>query len=555
MLSSLHIRDFALIERLEVPFSSGLTVLTGETGAGKSIIVGALNLVLGDRANTEVIRSGCDEAEVSALFHLNPDASTQMQLQSMGLADDDGMLVVRRVVTRNGRNRVYLNGRMATLADLKKIVSPLVDIASQHAHTSLLKVEEHRKMLDSFALVVEHRDAYNHAFERWVQVVRDYHELQNSEQERSERQNYLRFQLQELDELAPKALEDEQLAQESRVLSNAQAIRYAAETTEELIYSGQATIAEKLVEIERSLNAVASVDPTLKELAIRVDAARIELEDVAMEARSFRSQVEVDPARLDRVESRLSALQRLKRKYGPELDDVLTKQQAIRAEIDAFDGYDAREAKLQASVVEHRSELEDAGRRLREKRTQVAQKACTEIEASLADLGMPETRVQWRIDPLDEPVQHGMDQVEILLSTNVGEDLRPLAQIASGGELSRIMLALRHVLSAADTVDLYVFDEVDTGVGGSVAERIGKKLQATANSRQVFCITHLPQVACYADQHLRVFKEVTEGRTSTRVLALPMGERQEEIARLLAGVEVTEEARAHAAVLLTGAQP
>jgi DNA repair protein RecN (Recombination protein N) len=255
------------------------------------------------------------------------------------------------------------------------------------------------------------------------------------------------------------------------------------------------------------------------------------------------------------VESRLSALQRLKRKYGPELDDVLTKQQAIRAEIDAFDGYDARAAKLQAGVVEHRSELEDAGRRLREKRTQVAQKACAEIESSLADLGMPETRVQWRIDPLDEPVQHGMDQVEILLSTNVGEDLRPLAQIASGGELSRIMLALRHVLSSADTVDLYVFDEVDTGVGGSVAERIGKKLQSTANSRQVFCITHLPQVACYADQHLRVFKEVNEGRTSTRVLALAMGERQEEIARLLAGVEVTEEARAHAAVLLTGAQP
>ncbi|HIN85034.1 MAG TPA: DNA repair protein RecN [Myxococcales bacterium] len=554
MLTSIHIRDFALIQELEISLLPGLTVLTGETGAGKSIIVGALNLVLGDRANTEMIRSGCDEAEIEALFHLKSTASSQGLLQEMGLDDDDGMLVVRRIMTRNGRNRVYLNGRLATLADLRKIVSPLVDIASQHAHTSLLKVEEHRIVLDRLAEVGAIRALYDAAYTQWSQAVSDYHALQGAEKERAERQDYLRFQLQELDEIAPAPGEDESLAQEGRVLGNARELRSAAALTEEQLYSGQAAIASRLVEVERALNGVASADPTLGELARRVDAVRLELEDVAMEARSYRARVDVDPGRLEDVESRLSTLHQLMRKYGPELEDVVSKHEDLRQQLSDYECYDDRVAALQARVSDDRTSLENAGRRLREVRTRVALEACVEIEGALAELDMPEARVEWRIDPLSEPAQHGMDDIEILLSANIGETLRPLAQIASGGELSRIMLALRHVLAGAETVDLYVFDEIDTGVGGGVAERIGKKLQSTAVNRQVLCITHLPQVACYADQHLRVHKEVDDGRTNTQVVTLTQAERNEEIARLLAGVEVTEQARAHAAELLSGAQ-
>ena len=553
MLTSLRIRNLALIDDIEIPLQGGLTVLTGETGAGKSVIVGALGLILGDRASSEVVREGHREAEVEALFELELANEVQARLDEMGLADEDGVLIVRRVVSRSGRNRVYLNGRLATLSDLKSVVGPLVDISSQHAHTSLLKVGEHRAILDRFGELREPLDAYAAAFAAWSEGDRALRRLQAAEADRAERIDFLRFQIDEIEAIAPRPGEEAELEHERGILSNAVALLDAADRAEHVLYGKAGSVVDELGDVERALRGVSGADPVLDELAERVEAARIDVEDIGQDARRYQGRVHADPVRLVEVEERIEVLRKLMRRHGPDLEDVIRRADELAAELGELDNLDHALAELQRVATTRRRELDQRAGELTRARRRTATRAAELVEEQLSDLGMPGASFLVDIQPESELGPAGGDRVEFLLSPNRGEGPKPLARIASGGELSRIMLALKHVMAAADTVDCYIFDEVDTGVSGAVGERIGVKLSETARSRQVLCITHLPQVACHADQQLRVEKTLEGDRTVTRVSSLDRSERTEEIARLLAGLEVTDRARAHAADLLAKA--
>jgi DNA repair protein RecN (Recombination protein N) len=550
VLSSIRIRNLALIDDLEIALGAGLTILTGETGAGKSIIVGALNLLLGDRASAELIRQGQNEAEVEALFHLSPTDEVQLLLADMELADDDGMMVVRRVLSRAGKNRVYINGRLATLTGLRAVVSPLIDISSQHAHTSLLKVAEHRAILDRFGDLTSVRASYHSRFEAWRSAHQQLTSLMTAEADRSHRLDMLEFQASEIDEVSPTSGEERELASEIEVLRHAKDLRDAATKTERELHSRSGSVTDQLGDIEQTLRDAAHADPSLEAMAARVESARIEIEDLGMEARDYRSRIHVDKKRLTEAEDRLDALRRLMRRYGPELDQVVARRVAIAEELATLEAFDDRLAALQEASSTARSEAERHAQRLTEARRRTGKRAAAAVVKQLEDLGMGGARLAVSVEPTGNLTPLGSDHVEFLLSSNIGEPPMPLARIASGGELSRILLAIKHVLAETDSVHCYVFDEVDTGVSGGVAERIGVKLFETARSRQALCITHLPQVASHADTQLRVEKQVKAGRTVTHVRTLNAAERQEEIARLLAGMEVTEQARAHAAEML-----
>jgi len=554
MLTSLQIRNLALIDHLEVNFRSGLTVLTGETGAGKSIIVGALNMVLGERAASDAIRKNEETAEVAALFELREDGPTQALLTEMGLSDPDGALVVRRVLSRSGRNRLYLNGHLATLNDLRRVVTPLVDISSQHAHTSLLKESEHRVILDRHGRLDETLQAYQTLYAAWRRATDEYRVLQAAESERAERTEFLRFQVGELDELNPQPGEDIQLAHEIEVLRHSEMLREAAAAVEQTLDGEQNAVLDRIAALTRLVADAALADPSLEEQLSRLESVRIELSDISHEARSYRTRIDGNTDQLATKEERLDRLRRLMRRHGPDLEHVIQKREAMLVELETLDSYDDRLSELQERVNVTRREAEAMAHRLTAARTKAAKTVTHKIEAQLADLSMPDCRFVVQIDGMEELSEWGRDRVVFLLGPNVGEEAKPLARIASGGELSRIMLAIKHVLADTDAVDCYVFDEVDAGVSGGVAERIGVKLRETAMHRQVICITHLPQVACHAEQHLRVYKETNANRTTTHLVVLSETERQEEVARLLAGVTVTDKAREHAEDLIRNAR-
>jgi DNA repair protein RecN (Recombination protein N) len=558
MLTSLRIQNLALIDELEITLEPGLTVLTGETGAGKSIIVGALSLALGDRPRPDSVREGAEQAVVEVLFDLDEVPASQSLLDSMGVADEDSQLVVRRVLNRKGKSRVYLNGRLSTISDLKRVVGPLVDISSQHAHTNLLKVPEHRAILDRYADLDEFLSEYRTAFDAWKASRAQLKSLLEAERDRVDRLDVLRFQLNEIEDVSLKPGEAVELSAEVKVLRSAADLIEAATHAENLISHGTHPVLDSLSDAETSLRRMGDADPTLELLASRLDSARIELEDIALEARDYRHRIEVDPRRLAFVEERLDSIRRLCRKYGPEEANVLERERCMRAELSDLEEYDERLAERQAEVEERHAAVLRAGRKLTQARTKAAASVGDDISAEVAGLGMPKAQFNVVVRPLEELQPHGADHVEFMLSSNVGEVPKPLSRVASGGELSRVMLALKRVLGRVDTVACYVFDEVDSGVSGAVAEQIGIKLKETARARQALCITHLPQVACHAEHQLRVHKEVADGRTVTRVTALGFEERREEIARLLAGLKVTDEARAHAEILLadaSGGQP
>ena len=553
MLTSLRIQNLALIDELELQLDGGLTALTGETGAGKSIIIGALSLALGDRPRVDSIREGATQAVVEVLFDLEQVPSTQAVLTDMGLADAEQQLVVRRILSSKGKSRVYLNGRLSTVSDLKRVVGPLVDISSQHAHTSLLKIPKHRAILDRYADLTSVLDTYTEAYRGWSDAKEELSALVSAERDRMDRLDLLRLQLKEIEEVSPREGEIVSLSGEAAVLRNASDLIAASARAEELLYSGPKPAADVVSDAETELRGMEGADPQLGVLADRLESVRIELQDIGLEARDYRHRVEVDPRRLHFVEERLDALRRLVRKYGPEEEDVISRGARMQRELDDLEQYDTLLVEKQRNVEAAKTVLDKAARTLTKARQSAAVAVGKDISQEVSQLGMPKAMFEVVVEPLSELQIHGADHVEFMLSSNVGEPPKPLSKVASGGELSRVMLALKRVLGRVDTVACYVFDEVDSGVSGAVAEQIGMKLRETAKMRQALCITHLPQVACHADHQLRVHKEVSSGRTVTRVARLNFEERREEIARLLAGLRVTEEARAQAESLLLDA--
>jgi len=551
MLELLRVRSFAIIEELEVSFASGFNVLTGETGAGKSILVDALHLILGGRALSDSVRTGAEEAEVQALLRPRDPAACDARLASLGLPGAGAELVVRRTVHREGRSRAWVNGALATAAQLQAATRGLLDISGQHEHVGLLDAALHLDLLDSHAGLGELRVQYTAAFGELAEAEKARAQLDSDEAQRAERADWLKYQLDEIEKAKPEPGEDERLAQERRVLAAAEKLRGGALESEALLSEiGPAKAAKRLEEL-------AAIDPSLQKLAQAVRGASAELIEAGRELSKYAQRAGGDPQRLSEIDERIEALRRIARKHGGNLAAALQRRDQMKAELASLENHDEELARRGEQVRKLSAVARALAEKLSEKRRAAARGFTKAVAGELAALGM-KSELDVRFTPASEGTieglgPRGLETAELLLSPNPGEELRPLQRIASGGELSRVLLAVKRVLAEGDPVDAYLFDEVDAGIGGATADAVGRALAAVARRRQVICITHLPQIAAFAGRHLAAEKEVIKGRTHTRVVPAEGEERVRELARLLSGT-ATDVALQHARELLAAAQ-
>jgi DNA repair protein RecN (Recombination protein N) len=504
---------------------------------------------------------------------------TRLGLDTGSLAADG--LVVRRLISRSGRGRVHIAGQLSTVQTLAEVTSGLIDIAGQHEHQSLLDTSRHLRLLDRSGVSEELLGRMGHCFAELEQAVEALSAASLDERTRLEREEFLRFQLDEIQAADPKAGEDEALREEQRRLRGATRLHQAARRGEECLYSAEGAVVDRLGTLLRELVELAAVDREMAAFASQLGEAQTLLEDAAQGLRRYADHLRADPERLAEIDDRLHTLGRMLRKHGPDLAALLTKRDEMAAELGRLGQHEAHRSAAAAAVDKKRTGAARVAAELSTARQGVAQRLAREVSAALADLGMTSARLEARLERRpaqkgDEPAltftgspgdangdgrpcrlsagDVGWDRCELLLQSNVGEEARPLVRIASGGELSRVMLALRRVLGQADSIATCVFDEVDAGIGGATADRVGRHIRALSQGKQVLCITHLAQIAAYADQHLRVEKQVTDGRTTTKVRRLSPKERRDEIARMLGGARITDKSRAHADELLREAR-
>jgi DNA repair protein RecN (Recombination protein N) len=555
MLTVIRVRQLAIIDTLELELGGGLNVVTGETGAGKSILIGALKLVLGGRASADLVRSGADRAEVEAMFDLTESPELRERLSEL-LGHDEEELIVRRVVPASGRSRAYVNGTLATAVQLSQLTQGLVDICSQHEHHTLVDPGSHLRYLDTFADIVALRDHVSEAWATFLSAQREMDALHERASRRAEREATLRFQLDEIDAIDPKPGEREDIEREHERLAHAENLSKLTRHAEAVLHADDHAVCDHLARLTHDMSGLRGVDPQLDQLLDRLDAAHTDLEDLAGDLGRYARNVVFDPGRLGALDERMGALRRLERRYGGTLEAVLAHRAAARQELAAFDDLDDRLDICTVARDEARTVLVARAAALSESRHRASQGLADAITQELRDLGMGDARIEVAVDRLDsrggleiEGVRYsstGMDRIEFLIAPNRGDPPRPLQRIASGGELSRALLAIKRVLSRDGPKGLYVFDEVDTGVGGAIAEVIGRKLADVARHHQVLCITHQPQIAVYGHRHFHVSKASDGDRTQSRVVQLEHTHRTHEVARMMGGLEITDATR-HAA--------
>jgi DNA repair protein RecN (Recombination protein N) len=573
MLTHLRITDFALLDDVEVEFGPGFNVLTGETGAGKSLLVEAVALLRGGRASADVVRTGAEEARVEAIFEPphGPAASALVErLGRAGIDPVDEGLVVRRVIGKSGRGRVYINNVLATAAALGDVAGVLIELAGQHEHQTLGDPAQHLAILDAFGEHGEMLESMAAAHARIEAAAKALGAATLDERTRTEREEFLKFQLKELVDARLEPGEDERLKLERERLRAAEKLRSAAGRGDDAIYSREGAIAEELGTIGRELAELGRIDPELGRVGKQIDEARVTLEEAARDLRHYVEHLDADPERLAEVDERTDLLAKLLRKHRGDCKDVgdlIKKRDALSDELGHLSSHEARRAELAAELHAARATAASLAANLSASREKAARTLQTRVGEALKELAMAGARLVPAVTPAAARDSDGealvfdgkrlgatgWDRVELLLASNKGEEPRPLHKIASGGELSRIMLALKRILSRADQVATYVFDEVDAGIGGAVADVVGRQIRAVAEDKQVLCITHLPQIAAHAAAQFRVEKEERSGRVRTAVRKLTAAERKEEIARMLGG-KVTPKARAHAEELLKGAR-
>ena len=555
MLSELAVDDLILVSGLELELAGGMTALTGETGAGKSILIDALGLTLGDKADAAMIRSGCERAEVSARFGLGANPAARAWLAEQDL--DDGVeCLIRRVLTRKGRGRAYINGRATSTAQLRTLGDLLVDIHGQHAHQSLLRPAAQRALLDAYGAHQALSAEVAAAHRGYRELDRRWQALNRASSERAERLELLRFQVEELDALGLGADELEALDAEQRRLANLERLRATTAALVEQLYEGEQSLRDGLGHAAGELAALRALDPALGEPEEMLAGATVQVEEAAAALRQYLDALEMDPNRLATVEARLGEIHDLARKYrvAPEALGAALEQR--RAELETLEQADISAGALAAERERARGTLLERARALSAARRSAAERLAETVTAAMQELGMAGGRfsVEVGAEETREPGSSGLDEVAFLVSANPGQPLQPLARVVSGGELSRISLAIQVATAEVGTIPTLVFDEVDVGIGGGVAEIVGRLLARLGRARQVLCVTHLPQVAAQADQHLRVRKRAEAGETFTEIALLGAEQRVEEIARMLGGTEITATTRAHAAEMLR-AQP
>jgi len=559
MLTELSIRNFAIIDDLTIHFSDGLTILSGETGAGKSIIINAINLLLGSRATAKMIRTGAETAEIEALFRPPASGAAVSVLKNQGI-DAGEELLIRRIISKNDRHRIYINGRLSTMQLLNRLTENLAAISGQHEHQQLLDESRHLMILDQFGDILPRRQQVQECYHEILPLIRELAQLKESSQTRQDQTELLEFQKKEIEDAGITPGEDESLKNEQARLKNAEMLYQIVAGVCQTLYTGDGAISETLGEIRRQLETAARIDATLADTAGDLSDASFRIEDIARELNGYMDGITFDEQRLEEIDSRLDLLNRFKRKYGGSLESVLHHLETIDQKLSDHGSIDEMIARTEAKLRTRHKQLANLATQLSKKRQDLSVELSKQIESELNLLKMPNTRfeiafTETAATPKTSEYltaggktisETGAEQACFMIAPNVGEDLKPLSHIASGGELSRVILALKSIIASDTSTGTMIFDEVDAGIGGEVAAVVGKKLSDLATTSQVICITHLAQIAAFGDHHLKISKHVQENRTCTRIAPLDTDQRMEETARMIGGETITPATREHA---------
>ncbi|HEO8418714.1 DNA repair protein recN [Mycobacteroides abscessus subsp. abscessus] len=556
MLSELSIKNFAIIDSLSISFKKGLTVLTGETGAGKSIIIDAINLLVGGRGSAEFVRHGEEKAEIEGLFYIEEGHPCFRKMTEFGIDIDEGTIVLRRDIALSGKSVCRINGKLITISVLREIGSTLIDIHGQHEHQELMDETKHLQLLDTFAMgeLAPVLEEYEEIYRSYMQTHKKLMNLTENEQQMAQRLDLLQFQFNEIESAHLKLNEDEELLEERKKLGNFEKL-YDSIQTGYTALRGEQKGLDWLGEVMGNMEEAASLDTEYKDMAESVSNSYYILEDIARQMRSALDYLEYDPERLNEIETRLNEINTLKRKYGKTVAEILEYAAKIEEELETLQNKETHIDLLERELASLKKDLLVEAKELNVLRRKAADRLTDSIHQELKELYMEKTIFEVRIHANENNVtKKGIDEVEFYISTNPGEPLKPLSKIVSGGELSRMMLALKSIFSKHQGVTSIIFDEVDTGVSGRVAQAIAEKIHHVSVDSQVLCISHLPQVAAMADTHLFIAKKIDDGRTATSVTPLAQQEKIREIGRMISGAEITELTKKHAKELLKLAQ-
>lgn len=553
MLTELVVQQLALVEKLHIPFAPGLNVITGETGAGKSVLMGALNLILGARADKKALRAGAEKGGVRAVFELADPAPVDSLLEEAGMEPcEQGQLIIHRVVRAGGSGQQRVNDQPATLQLLRAIGDRLVDMHGPYDHQSILDPDTQRHLVDSSGVDAEAQSAYREVWTRWRALRREQAELEGDEDHFQEQLDLLRYRVAELEEAALESGEEEKLREEHTLAGNAQNIMESLSGALQALEESEVNTLDTLAGARRCLASLVDLHPEAETWVAEVEQAQCQLGELAATIRMAGEQTEVDPARLDELDRRLSLYSRMRKKYGPTVEDALRTFEESKQKLETLENRDERLADLERDLAATRKELEKVGKTLRASREKAARGLADRIREQIIDLGFPHARFEIAVRPAD-PAPRGADEIDFLFAPNPGEDIRALKDIASSGEISRVMLAIKTLLADQDKIPVMVFDEIDANVGGEMGHAIGLKMRQAGATRQVISITHLPQVAVHGDHHIAVAKEIDAGRTFTRARVLEDDEREREIARMLGGTRRAKLSLDHARELLSHA--
>jgi len=557
MLRLLRVENFALIQQIQIEFSNGLNILTGETGAGKSILIDAVQAVLGSRTSTDMIRTGADAAYIEAVFETK-DQLGMLFADWQWEPEEDGVLVVSRRITQQGKSYCMVNGRSVTQSMLRQIGDLLLDIHGQHDHQSLLRPEQHSELLDLFGgqELLKERALVGEDYKNWRELTKQLNDRLGGERERAQRLDIIQFQYQEIEAAKLKPNEDSILQEEWRVLAHAEKLKAAAVSAYEALYGGDRSRGAALDNLETlvgRLREIVKVDKSMESTLAMAESNLYQLQEIGREIVAYKEHIEADPQRLQAVHTRLDLIERLQKKYASTVEEVLAYQCKLGIELENMGSNEHLVAELQKKVSETHATLAASMDRLTVLRKNAVVCMAEELKAELADLGMKQADFNVVIEAVS-PGTRGQDRVEFMFSANPGESPKPLAKIISGGEMSRVMLALKTVLANVDQIETVIFDEIDAGIGGQAAQSVAEKLAQIAVVRQVLCITHLPQIACMADRHFVIRKQVEGERTYTEVTPLTKEGQQEELARMMGGSRLTDTISKHALEMLNMAQ-
>ena len=552
MLKHLHISNLAVIENVELSFREGLTVLTGETGAGKSILIDALGLVLGDRADTSVIRTGCARTEISAMFGVGDNGQVLQLLDEQSISVPDNELLLRRIIGNDGRSRAYINTTPVTLQLLRETGSFLVDIHGQHGNQGLSKRDVQRELLDGFGDYDDVLEQVSRAFEKWDGVNRELHTLTGPAGDSGTQQSLLKYQVDELEGLGLEEEEVDRLEKEYKRLVNMNSLLETSQQSLNSLYEGEQSVNDRISTVKKELDAMERFDPRLAGITELLENAAINVTEAADELRAYLQNLDQDPARLHQVEQRLGQLHDIARKHRVQPQLLLSHYLSLKEKLDAMETNRERREGLEQQQLKALEEYRAATDRLGERRRLCAKLMAADISGRIRSLGMPEGALQINVSPGPDlkPHRKGNNQVEFLVSVNPGQAMLPLRKVASGGELSRISLAIQAGINLDSEVATMIFDEVDAGIAGGIAEIVGNLLHRLGAERQILCVTHLPQVASQGDSHIRVTKTSDKTTTRTQVQELDEEQRVEEIARMLGGIRISQQSREHAREML-----